>query len=189
MEERGYTWFGEVLYRILKERGASQSALAREARERGLDYRQNSVSNWMRCTRRSAGAAYANGGALRPERPGVDRARAGFRLRPARQEEGSWGPPRFQDAIQIFLHRTRRAVLRGEDNRGLTYLRPFPTAPFVGQSPSIVPQEPEEPEEDLRPRSALRGGQGPLRAGCGLAVPHGREVGSPGDRIPLRVHV
>jgi transcriptional regulator with XRE-family HTH domain len=48
MEERGYTWFGEVLYRILKERGASQSALAREARERGLDYRQNSVSNWMR---------------------------------------------------------------------------------------------------------------------------------------------
>jgi transcriptional regulator with XRE-family HTH domain len=48
MEEKGYTWFGEVLYRILKERGASQSALAREARERGLDYRQNSVSNWMR---------------------------------------------------------------------------------------------------------------------------------------------
>jgi transcriptional regulator with XRE-family HTH domain len=48
MEERGYTWFGEVLYRILKQRGASQSALAREARERGLDYRQNSVSNWMR---------------------------------------------------------------------------------------------------------------------------------------------
>ena len=48
MEEKGYTWFGEVLYRILKERGSSQSALAREARERGLDYRQNSVSNWMR---------------------------------------------------------------------------------------------------------------------------------------------
>jgi transcriptional regulator with XRE-family HTH domain len=48
MEDRGYTWFGEVLYRILKERGASQSALAREARKRGLDYRQNSVSNWMR---------------------------------------------------------------------------------------------------------------------------------------------
>ena len=48
MEDRGYTWFGEVLYRILKERGASQSALAREARERGLEYRQNSVSNWMR---------------------------------------------------------------------------------------------------------------------------------------------
>jgi transcriptional regulator with XRE-family HTH domain len=48
MEDRGYTWFGEVLYRILKERGASQSALAREARQRGLDYRQNSVSNWMR---------------------------------------------------------------------------------------------------------------------------------------------
>jgi transcriptional regulator with XRE-family HTH domain len=48
MEEKGYTWFGEVLYRILKERGASQSALAREARQRGLDYRQNSVSNWMR---------------------------------------------------------------------------------------------------------------------------------------------
>ena len=48
MEDRGYTWFGEVLYRILKERGSSQSALAREARERGLDYRQNSVSNWMR---------------------------------------------------------------------------------------------------------------------------------------------
>ena len=48
MEDKGYTWFGEVLYRILEERGASQSALAREARERGLDYRQNSVSNWMR---------------------------------------------------------------------------------------------------------------------------------------------
>ena len=48
MEEKGYTWFGEVLYRILNERGSSQSALAREAQERGLDYRQNSVSNWMR---------------------------------------------------------------------------------------------------------------------------------------------
>ena len=48
MEDRGYTWFGEVLYRILKERGSSQSALARQARQRGLDYRQNSVSNWMR---------------------------------------------------------------------------------------------------------------------------------------------
>ena len=48
MEDRGYTWFGEVLYRILKERGSSQSALAREAHQRGLDYRQNSVSNWMR---------------------------------------------------------------------------------------------------------------------------------------------
>jgi transcriptional regulator with XRE-family HTH domain len=48
MEERGYTCFGEVLYRILKERGSSQSALAREARQRGFEYRQNSVSNWMR---------------------------------------------------------------------------------------------------------------------------------------------
>ncbi len=48
MEDRGYTWFGEVLYRLLRSRGASQSALAREARERGHDYRQNSVSNWMR---------------------------------------------------------------------------------------------------------------------------------------------
>ena len=48
MENRDYTWFGEVLYRILKERGSNQSALAREARQRGLDYRQNSVSNWMR---------------------------------------------------------------------------------------------------------------------------------------------
>lgn len=48
MEDRNYTWFGEVLYRILKQRGSSQSALAREARERGLHYRQNSVSNWMR---------------------------------------------------------------------------------------------------------------------------------------------
>lgn len=45
---RGYTWFGEVLYRLLRSRGSSQSALAREARERGHDYRQNSVSNWMR---------------------------------------------------------------------------------------------------------------------------------------------
>jgi transcriptional regulator with XRE-family HTH domain len=48
MENRDYTWFGEVLYRILKERGASQSALARQARQRGLEYRQNSISNWMR---------------------------------------------------------------------------------------------------------------------------------------------
>ena len=48
MEDRGYTWFGEVLYRLLRSRGSSQSALAREARERGHDYRQNSVSNWMR---------------------------------------------------------------------------------------------------------------------------------------------
>jgi transcriptional regulator with XRE-family HTH domain len=48
MEDRGYTCFGEVLYRILKERSSSQSALARQARQRGLDYRQNSVSNWMR---------------------------------------------------------------------------------------------------------------------------------------------
>lgn len=48
MEDRDYTWFGEVLYRILKQRGANQSVLAREARKRGLDYRQNSVSNWMR---------------------------------------------------------------------------------------------------------------------------------------------
>lgn len=48
MEERGYTWFGEVLYELLRSRGASQSALAREAGELGYDYRQNSVSNWMR---------------------------------------------------------------------------------------------------------------------------------------------
>jgi hypothetical protein len=48
MDDGRYTWFGEVLYRILKERDSSQSALAREARQRGLDYRQNSVSNWMR---------------------------------------------------------------------------------------------------------------------------------------------
>lgn len=48
MDGRGYTWFGEVLYGLLRSRGSSQSALAREARERGHDYRQNSVSNWMR---------------------------------------------------------------------------------------------------------------------------------------------
>jgi transcriptional regulator with XRE-family HTH domain len=48
MDGRDYTWFGEVLYRILRSRGSSQSALAREARDRGHDYRQNSVSNWMR---------------------------------------------------------------------------------------------------------------------------------------------
>ncbi|ABG05162.1 hypothetical protein Rxyl_2221 [Rubrobacter xylanophilus DSM 9941] len=48
MDGRGYTWFGEVLYRILRSRGSSQSALAREARKRGHDYRQNSISNWMR---------------------------------------------------------------------------------------------------------------------------------------------
>lgn len=48
MEDRGYTWFGEVLYRILRSRGSSQSAFAREAQARGYDYRQNSISNWMR---------------------------------------------------------------------------------------------------------------------------------------------
>lgn len=48
MNGRGYTWFGEVLYCLLRSRGSSQSALAREAGERGHDYRQNSVSNWMR---------------------------------------------------------------------------------------------------------------------------------------------
>lgn len=47
-EERGYTWFGEVLHGLLRSRGSSQSAFAREAREYGQDYRQNSVSNWMR---------------------------------------------------------------------------------------------------------------------------------------------
>ncbi|CAN5326490.1 hypothetical protein BH24ACT19_BH24ACT19_21380 [soil metagenome] len=47
-EDRGYTWFGEVLYELLQSRGSSQSAFAREARELGYDYRQNSVSNWMR---------------------------------------------------------------------------------------------------------------------------------------------
>lgn len=45
---RGYTWFGEVLYGLLRSRGSNQSAFAREARELGYDYRQNSVSNWMR---------------------------------------------------------------------------------------------------------------------------------------------
>ncbi|CAA9447690.1 MAG: hypothetical protein AVDCRST_MAG14-570 [uncultured Rubrobacteraceae bacterium] len=48
VEDRGYTWFGEVLYGLLRSRGSSQSAFAREARELGYDYRQNSVSNWMR---------------------------------------------------------------------------------------------------------------------------------------------
>jgi transcriptional regulator with XRE-family HTH domain len=48
MDDRGYTWFGEVLYEILRSRGSSQSAFAREARSVGYDYRQNSVSNWMR---------------------------------------------------------------------------------------------------------------------------------------------
>ena len=48
MEDRGYTWFGEVLHGILRSRGYSQSAFAREAQARGYDYRQNSVSNWMR---------------------------------------------------------------------------------------------------------------------------------------------
>ncbi len=48
MEGRGYTWFGEVLHEILRSRGSSQSALAREAQARGYDYLQNSISNWMR---------------------------------------------------------------------------------------------------------------------------------------------
>lgn len=48
VEERGYTWFGEVLHGLLQSRGSSQSSFAREAREIGYDYRQNSVSNWMR---------------------------------------------------------------------------------------------------------------------------------------------
>ncbi len=46
--DRGYTWFGEVLHRLLRSRKSSQSAFARESRELGYDYRQNSVSNWMR---------------------------------------------------------------------------------------------------------------------------------------------
>lgn len=48
VEERGYTWFGEVLAGVLRSRGSSQTALARQVRELGYDYRQNSVSNWMR---------------------------------------------------------------------------------------------------------------------------------------------
>lgn len=48
MEDRGYTWFGEVFHEILRSRGSSQSAFAREAQARGYDYRQNSISNWMR---------------------------------------------------------------------------------------------------------------------------------------------
>jgi transcriptional regulator with XRE-family HTH domain len=48
VEDRGYTWFGEVLHSLLRSRGSSQSAFAREAGELGYDYRQNSVSNWMR---------------------------------------------------------------------------------------------------------------------------------------------
>lgn len=47
-EDKGYTWFGEVLHGLLWARGSSQSAFARESREFGYDYRQNSVSNWMR---------------------------------------------------------------------------------------------------------------------------------------------
>ena len=46
--DSGYTWFGEVLHRLLRSRGSSQSAFARESRELGYGYRQNSVSNWMR---------------------------------------------------------------------------------------------------------------------------------------------
>lgn len=45
---RCYTWFGEVLHGLLRSRGSSQSAFAREARRLGYDYKQNSVSNWMR---------------------------------------------------------------------------------------------------------------------------------------------
>ena len=103
MEDRGYTWFGEVLYRILKERGSSQSALAREARERGLDYRQNSVSIGCEATRRAAGAAYSGGGSLRPEHPGVDRPGLAFAYGQRVKREGSSGPPRFQNAIQRFF--------------------------------------------------------------------------------------
>src|SRR5215213_5783339 len=116
MEDRGYTWFGEVLYRILKQRGASQTGarawprLPAELRLQ-LDARR---------TRSSSGAAHAGGGALRAEQPGVDRAGACIRLRPARQEEGSEGSPRSQNAVDTFLPRRGRAVLRGEDTGGLT---------------------------------------------------------------------
>lgn len=48
MGDRGYTYFGEVFDRIVRSRGSSQSAFAREARELGYDYTQGSVSNWIR---------------------------------------------------------------------------------------------------------------------------------------------
>ena len=48
MEGRGYTYFGEIFDRIVRSRGSSQSAFAREARAMGYDYTQSSVSNWVR---------------------------------------------------------------------------------------------------------------------------------------------
>ena len=68
MEEKGYTWFGEVLYRILNERGSSQSALAREAPRAwpGLPAELRLQLDARR-TRGAAGAAYAGGGALRAD--------------------------------------------------------------------------------------------------------------------------
>jgi len=43
----GFTYFGDVLARILNERDSNQSNLARELRARGRSTRQSSVSEWM----------------------------------------------------------------------------------------------------------------------------------------------
>jgi hypothetical protein len=53
----GYTYFGGVFYRLLRERGHNQSSFAAECRRRGIklggpggerDVGQRSVSDWMR---------------------------------------------------------------------------------------------------------------------------------------------
>ncbi len=43
----GFTYFGDVLARILNDRDSNQSKLARELRARGRSTRQSSVSEWM----------------------------------------------------------------------------------------------------------------------------------------------
>lgn len=48
MEDKGYTYFGEVFDRIVRSRRSSQSAFARKAQALGYDYTQSSVSNWVR---------------------------------------------------------------------------------------------------------------------------------------------
>lgn len=43
----GFTYFGDVLARVLDGRGSNQSKLASELRARGRSTRQSSVSEWM----------------------------------------------------------------------------------------------------------------------------------------------
>lgn len=45
--DASFTYFGDVLARVLESRGSNQSKLARELRARGRSTHQSSVSEWM----------------------------------------------------------------------------------------------------------------------------------------------